>query len=144
MRRLVSHGEEQQYTWYALLIKCPLFILRRILPTSTLPELCPDYNVSQLGQDEIFTLIVYSSLFIGRFVESLILQIHIYKFFFRHCKQIEITEYKNKLVKMKLFYLIILLLSIYMFIHCLSIPSLGILLELRSGRETDCESYTYE
>lgn len=88
-------------------------------------------------------------LFIGRFVESLILQIHIYKFFFiKLCTASEVCEFKdlciNGLTQNKWITVSFVGLSIYMLAHSLSIPALGIALEIKTGKGSNCEPYIYE
>ena len=35
-------------------------------------------------------------------------------------------------------------LALYLLVHCLSIPALGIILELKHGEEANCEGYVYK
>ena len=93
-------------------------------------------------------MVVYSLLYIGRFLESLILQIHIYKFFFKDYKETDPLEFValciKGLTRKKWITACFVFLSAYMLAHSLSIPALGIALEIRTGRATGCESYVYE
>ena len=65
----------------ALVLKCALFVLRQISP-HVLPHFQCNKSNESIGQQYQFILVVYSSLFIGRWLEALIIHIHIYKFFF--------------------------------------------------------------
>ena len=67
----------------ALLIKCPLFILRLISPRVFLPQACHNTNKTKeaVEQHYIFTMVVYTLLFIGRWIEAIVLHIQLYKFF---------------------------------------------------------------
>lgn len=131
----------------ALLIKCPLFIMRQISPRVFLPLSCPDANVSSTGQQYLFTLTVYSTLFIGRWLEALILHIHIYKFFFGQLT-IKISQFQKLVfegIKKKAAITIVIFLFVVLplLIISLSVPILGIILEIRHGRK-NCEEYIYE
>ena len=127
-----------------LLLKLPLFLSRQVVPHTTLPLICPETaNGSQLGRGEeyIFTMVMYSLLYIGRFLESLILQIQIYK----ETHPLEFVALCIKgLTQKKWITACFVVLSVYMLAHSLSIPAMGIALEIRTGRVTDCESYVYE
>ena len=134
-----------------LLLRLPLFLSRQVVPHTTLPLICPETrNGSQLGRGEeyVFTMVVYSLLFIGRFLESFILQIQIHKFFFKDYKETDPLEFVALCIKgltqKKWITTCFVVLSVYMLAHSLSIPALGIALEIRTGRATDCESYVYE
>ena len=131
-----------------LLIKCPLFILRQISSQVFLEQACPEINTSSsVGQEYVFTMTVYSLLFIGRWTEALIIHIHIYKFFF--CQStLPLLEFVQlcvqKLAKSRCLSALFIILTLYMFLHCLSVPVLGIVLEIKNGRESNCEGYIYE
>ena len=133
----------------ASLIKCALFILRQISPRVFLPEACHEANNSNadVGQQYLFTMVLYSILFIGRWLETLIIHIHIYKFFFN---QSTITPHrflklcKDGLMKNYISTTLLVILIVYMFIHSESVPALGIVLELQHGQEIDCKDYVYE
>ena len=98
-------------------------------------------------------------LFIGRFLEGLILQIQIYKFFFSHHDRTDPNFFSHHdrmdpndfmrlcfkgLTQNKWTASCFVFLSMYMLAHSLSVPALGIALEIRTGRETDCRPYVYE
>ena len=89
---------------------------------------------------------MYSSLYIGRWVETLIIHIHIYKFFFRQSTLIE--EFKQLcsegLKRSCTATTLLVILMIYMFIHSESIPFLGIMLKLQSDQDINCENYVHE
>ena len=112
--------------------------------------LCPELNSSQpkFTQGYIFNIALYNILFFGRCLENLTIQVHFYKFFFRWCTVADINEFKHLCIKglmeRKCTLGSFILLSIYMMIHSLSIPSLGIVLELKNGRDTQCDPYVYE
>ena len=132
----------------ALLLKCPLHVIRQLSPRVFLPQAC-HFNESDnnLGQQYLFTMVVYSSLFIGRWLETLIIHIHIYKFFFG---QLTIKPEKFKQLfndGLKRNYgirALLIVLTVYMLIHSGSIPFLGVTLEIKSGQEINCEGYLYE
>ena len=91
-------------------------------------------------------MVVYGGLFIGRNIEVLIIHFHIYNFFFRQ-SVIKLDEFKqlcNKGLKRNCTVTTLLvILMIYMFIHCESIPILGLILEIQQGKD-HCEDYVYE
>ena len=135
----------------SLLIKCPLFITRQIVPPLLLFELCPNHSEDSSTLPEIdkekykFTMVVYNLLFIGRFVEILILQKHIYNFFVK-CSMFEAHRFKNLCTKGLGTRITagFVVLSVYMFVHSLSVPALGIVLEVSAGKGVKCEPYVYE
>lgn len=137
---------------FVLLIKCPLFILRQLSPNIFLPQACREANQSNestsADQQYLFTMVVYSSLYIGRWLETLIIHIHIYKFFFTQLtiKPSEFKKLCNKgLQKNRTATTLIVILIIYMLVHCESIQILGIIVELQHGRDNiNCEDYAYE
>lgn len=133
----------------SLLIKCPLFITRQIVPPLLLLKLCPENNASIPGieQQYIFTMVVYNSIFIGRFVESKILLVHVYNFF--NGTASEVNKFKDLCIKglktrNKWTTVSLVILSIYMLVHSLSVPALGITLEIKSGKGSNCKPYVYE
>ena len=137
----------------ALLIKCPLFILRQLSPHIFMPQTCQEASMSNesttADQQYIFTMAVYSSLFIGRWLETLIIHIHIYKFLFvqETIKRDKFKDLCSKALRQKQnchVITLLIILMIYMFIHSLSIPVLGMILELQSGQDVNCEDYFYE
>ena len=133
-------------------MKYPLFILRQLSPYVFLPQACHDHEVNQstksasADKQYIFTMVVYSGLFIGRSIEVLTIHLHIYNFFFRQ-SVIQLNEFKqlcNEGLKRNCTVTTLLvILMIYMFIHCESIPILGMILELQHGKDY-CEDYVYE
>ena len=137
----------------ALLIKCVLFILRQISPHVFLPQACHEANDSNVsvGQQYVFTMVMYSTVYIGRWLEALTIHIHIYRFLF---KQSTITLQRfNKLCKDGLRLtttegakrsLLLVISIICMLILSELIPFLGMTLEVQSGQEMDCEDYVYE
>ena len=133
----------------ALLIKCPLFIFRQFFPRA-LPHFCLEFNETQqpLDQQYIFTTVIYSFLFLGRFLEALIIEIQIYKFFFREKKKEIVAEclenISAKLHGNKYLIILLVIIAVYMTVHALSVASLGISLEVRHGHETGCRSYPYQ
>ncbi len=92
-------------------------------------------------------MVVYSSLFIGRWIEALVIHIHIYKFFFSQ-PTLQPSKFKEfcikGLTKNKKVVTVFIVSSLYILIHSLSIPILGIVLEIRHGHESNCEGYIYE
>ena len=130
----------------SLLIKCLLFILRQISPRVFLLQACPEMNSSSTGQQYIFTMVIYSSLFVGRWAEALILHIHIYKFFF--CQDtLGIGKFQELCLaglKQKAIRAFFICMALYMLITSLSIPILGIILEIQHGRGLNCKKYIYE
>lgn len=90
-------------------------------------------------------MVMYNMLFLGRLVESLILQFHIYKFFFKRSFS-DIRKFKDLCIKglTREKRITFVILSIYMLAHCLSIPALGIALEIRTGTGSNCKPYVYE
>ena len=129
-------------------MKCALYVLRQISPHVLLPQSCR-VNVSDdsIGQRYLFTMVVYSTLFIGRWLETLIIHIHIYKFFFN---QSTITPDTFKqlcnegLKRNNTTKVLLVILMVYMLIHSGSIPVLGVILEIQHGQDTNCEDYVYE
>ncbi len=131
----------------ALLIKCPLFIVRQISPRVFLYHICPDTNISEetVGQDYLFTMVVYCSLFIGRWAEALIIHIHVYKFFFKQSTStLQPREFKQLCQEGLTKCYKKLSLSFIMFIQSSLMPILGIILEIRHGHKANCEGYVYE
>ena len=134
-----------------LLAKCALFIIRQLSPHVFLKQACPERNDSgdTIGQQYIFTMVVYDSLFIGRWIEAFIIHLHIYKFFFSQ-STIEPNDFfqlcKEGLTKTKAIKGLFVVLTFYMLVHSLSIPLLGIALEITHGNKLKltCESYIYE
>lgn len=130
----------------ALFIKCPLLILRQISPTVLLPQTCPEVNRSSdsVGQEYVFTMVVFSGLFLGSWAESLVIHIHIYKFFFRQ-PTLKPTEFiqlcKKGLTSSKK--ILLGVTAVYMVLHAFAIPILGIILETKHG-QSNCERYVYE
>ena len=129
----------------ALVFKFLLFIPRQISPQVFLIRACPETNSSEQPDLYIFTMVLYTGLHILRWTEALIIHIHIYKFLFCQA-ELPLSKFiwhiregfsKNKCC-------IIVPLALYMFAHSLSVPVLGILLELRRGHEADCPGYVYE
>ena len=131
----------------ALLLKCPLYVIRQLSPRVFLPQACHFNESDNSGQQYLFTMVVYSSLFIGRWLETLIIHIHIYKFFF---SQLTITPEVFKqlcsdgLKRNCTIRALLIVLTAYMLIHSGSIPFLGVMLEIQSGQEINCEGYVYE
>ena len=133
----------------ALLIKCLLYIIRQLSPTVFLPQACRinESTDNSVGQQYLFTMVVYSTLYIGCWLETLIIHIHIYKFFF---SQSTITPDRFKHLcndRLKRSYAIrvlLIILTIYMLIHSGSIPFLGVTLEIQSGQEINCKGYVYQ
>ena len=130
-----------------LLLKCPLYVIRQLSPRILLPQACHFNESDNSGQQYLFTMVVYSSLFIGRWLETLIIHIHIYKFFFSQStiapeifKQLCSDGLKRNCTIRAL----LIVLTIYMLIHSWSIPILGVTLEIQSGQEINCEGYMYE
>ena len=131
----------------ALLIKCPLFVIRQLSTTVFLAQACPSVNnASQVSQVYVFTMVVYSGLFIGRWFETLVLHIHIYKFlfsqtdippglFFEKCKQ-GITESHTAKV-------VVFVTALVLSLSSIAIPILGIILEIKNGEDSGCDSYVY-
>ena len=137
----------------ALMLKCGLFVLRQISPHILLPETCQEANNSNLStsadQQYLFIMVVYSSLFIGRWLETLIIHIHIYKFFFRQStitpdKFIQFCNEGLKRSCITTMLHVLVLLIIYMFIHSECIPILGMMLEFQHGQDINCKDYVYE
>ena len=132
----------------ALLIKCPLYVFRQFFPRA-LPHFCLELNETQqsLDQQHIFTTVIYSILFLGRFLEALIIEIQIYKFFFDKKKEEIVAEILEN-VSAKLHgncpIILLVIIAIYMTVHALLIASLGISLEVRHGHEKGCRSYPYQ
>ncbi len=91
-------------------------------------------------------MIIYSSLFIGRFLEALIVEIFAYNFFFVQSK-VNIREFGEHCIKgvkkNKCIVFGFIFLTIYISIHSLSVPGLGIALEIRHGKGVDCHTYPY-
>ena len=92
-------------------------------------------------------MVIYNSLFLGRWAEALILHIHIYKFFFSQdtlsigkFQELCLEGLKQKAILSALF----TFMALYMLIHSLSIPILGIILEIQHGRGLNCKKYIYE
>ena len=132
----------------ALLIKCALYIIRQLSPHVFLPQAChTNESDNSLGQRYLFTMVVYSILFIGRWLETLIIHIHIYKFFFIQ-STIAPDRFKQLcnegLKKSYTVRMLLVFLMIYMFIHCESIPFLGVTLEIQHGQRINCKGYVYE
>ena len=133
-----------------LVFKGVLFTVRNVVPPLTLPMLCPELSSSQpnFTQGYIFNIALYNVLYFGRCLENLTFQVHFYKFFFRQCTVSDVIEFKRLCMKglMKKKWILgsFILLSVCLTIDSLSIPSLGIVLELRNGRETQCDPYIYE
>lgn len=132
----------------ALFIKFPLFIVRQISPRVFLIQSCPEVNVSNAGREYIFTMVVYGALYIGRCAEAVILHIHVYKFFF--CEETTIPLIRLKQLLREVFknnkreLVLLCALTLIITMHSLSIPALGIVLEMKHGRETNCADYVYE
>ena len=130
-----------------LLIKCLLFILKQLAPRVFLPSGCPNqtFNAST-GQEYLFTITIYGSLYIGRWFEAFIIHLHLYKFFFHQCTiqpeqfiQFCIEGLKNSTKSKVIFGSV----AIYTLAHSLSIPSLGIGLEVERAHEIGCKKYIY-
>lgn len=129
-------------------MKCALYVLRQISPHVLLPQACRvNESDNSSGQQYLFTMVVYSTLFIGRWIETLIIHIHIYKFFF---SQSTITPdtfkqlcneglQRNYVIKV-----LLVTLMMYMLIHSGSIPILGMILEIQHGQDINCKDYVYE
>ena len=129
-----------------LLIKFPLFVLRQLSTTVFLKQACPSVNASQVGQEYIFTMVVYSGLYIGRWFETFVLHIHIYKFIF--C-QSNITfgsflkNCKNGSCKANI---TLFITAFVLSLSSIAIPILGTILEVKNGEDSSssCNSYIYE
>ena len=133
----------------ALLMKCPLFIFRQISTHVFLPQTCHETNKSDDSADQqyLFTMVVCSTLFIGRWLEILIIHIHIYKFFFIQStiKPDKFPEiYYGGLKRSCTTKTLIVVLVIYMLLHSVSIPFLGIVLELQHGQDINSVDYVYK
>ena len=112
-----------------------------------LPQLCPTNSTTEAsaqGLDYIFTMIVYSMLYIGRFIEALVVHIHIYKYFFQSSLD-QARKFREKCrdgLKRKKWVMVgFVFLSLYMLAHSLSVPALGIVLETRRAH---CREYIHE
>lgn len=119
----------------SLLIKCSLFIFRLVSARVFLLQACPETNSSSTSQQYIFTMVIYSSLFLGRWAEALILHIHIYKFFFSQ-NTLDIDEFRelcSKGLKQKAIKALFIFMALCLLIFSLSIPVLGIILEFQHG-----------
>ena len=138
----------------ALLVKCPLYIIKQVSEPIFLSLSCPnqtepDYELSN-GQFEI-TIVVYEiAVIIGRYIEALIIHIHIYRFFFGNSSEntvlelMEILKWSVHKSRVKTAFLILLL--VYIAMHCLTIPLFGLAIEIIKGRKLhqSCEKYTYD
>ena len=92
-------------------------------------------NSSSTGQQYIFTMVIYSFLYLGRWAEALILHIHIYKFFFSQ-NTLDIDEFHelcSKGWKPKAIKALFILMASCLLIFSLSIPVLGMILEFQDG-----------
>ena len=130
-----------------LLLKCPLYVIRQLSPRILLPQACHFNESDNSGQQYLFTMVVYSSLFIGRWLETLIIHIHIYKFFFSQstiAPEIFKQLCSDGLKRNYAIRALLIVLTVYMLIHSWSIPFLGVTLEIQSGQEINCEGYMYE
>jgi hypothetical protein len=120
----------------AQFLKFPLFIAHQAVPFLP-PHICPENNGSHsAGVEYIFTTVTYSPLLLLRFVETLILQIHVYKFLFVDCTSSEVHEFTELCIislKQKTWITkgCFCLLFIFMLPHALSIPAIGIVLEIK-------------
>ena len=88
-------------------------------------------------------MVIYNSMFLLRWIEALVLHIHMYRFFFNQPISAFLQLCKEGLSKRKI-QLLLVALALYLLVHCLSIPALGIILELKHGEEANCEGYVYE
>ena len=132
----------------ALLMKCLLSVIRQLSPHVFLPQACRiNGSDNSIGQQYVFTMIVYSIVFVGRWLETLIIHIHTYKFFFSQ-STIAPDQFKHLCSKgLKRSYairMLLMILTVYMLIHSGSIPLLGVILEIQTGQKTDCEGYVYQ
>lgn len=133
----------------SFLAKCPLFLLRQVGPPRLLPQFCPEDNHTEATFEDkfIFTMIVFMLLFIGSFIESLVLEIHVYKFLFKQ-STVDVREFKNLCIegltrKKWITVSFVILAVFYTFVHSLLVPSLGIALEVKHGKSS-CDEYIYE
>lgn len=121
-----------------LLIKCPIYFLRLYLPA----KFCSQNN-GTLHNDSntIFTVVIYGLLFLGRFIEALIIEIYIYKFMF---KQSSVTDIKGKfyekLKENKCLSGLIILSVIWMIINSLAVLAMGIAHEIMQDKVSNCIS----
>ena len=124
-------------------------MIRQELPDIVIALVCPENNITQAsrGGEQVFTMVVYGMLFIGRFLEALIIEIHIYKFLFGKStfgvykfKEMFIEELKRR----RWIAWLVFIMTTYMSIHSLSIPALGIALEIQHGTGVNCDAYVYE
>ncbi len=133
-----------------LLIKCPLFILRQVSSHALLIQICPGMNMSNIsdemttGRDYHFTVIVYTCMLIGRWLEALVLHIHLYKYLFRP-SSLPINEliqlFRKTLKQHSAMTLVFLILP--MLLQIVLTPSLGMISEIKHGRQTSCEVYDF-
>lgn len=141
-----------------LLLKLPLFLTRQLSPLIFLHRACPQINTSEeaVPQQYVFTMVVYSSLYVGRCLEAIVFHIHLFHFLFKQetIKPLKIIELCKKrwrqkikkrndeicsyvqLVSLGLFSLILVLSS-------LSVPVLGLVSEAKHGSQ-HCDRYIYE
>ena len=81
-------------------------------------------------------MVIYSSLFLGRWAEALILHIHIYKFFFSPKNTFDIDDFHklcSKGLKQKAIKALFIFMASCLLIFSLSIPVLGSILEFQHG-----------
>ena len=95
-------------------------------------------------------MVIYSSLYIFRWIEALVLHIHVYRFFSRQPTSTNLTlakyreHCKEGLSKKRKTQVLLVVVALCLLIHCLSIPILGIILEVKHGQEANCDGYVYE
>ncbi len=101
----------------------------------------------EIDEEYIFTMVIYSILFLGRFLEALIIEIHVYKFFFLESQNDRICSFNEHLIagvrENKCILVGFAVLTTYLVIHSLAVPVFGIFLEIQAGKSIDCDAYTY-
>lgn len=127
-----------------LLLKFLLFVTRKIEPYTIMPRYCP--NSSQTTtQSYIVTMVAYSTVYIGRIIENLVLMIHIYKFL--KSSRTEVNDFIQSCIaglQSKKTNATVAFVSNAVGLSSISVIALGVVLELTEARKSNCKhSYRY-